>query len=163
MPKITTPQKLYSAVFPYKTMTELFFKYLHIFETEFVPEGLHKGILGKSWLISIREGKLSRTTFGQLLGTTVESTVPFALDYYGHIKKSKGLILYINSKLIALKGRQLKKVESTIIHFASITIEDISEITEDPLIITKFSEFKQILLKNRGYLKDDRKGALNEN
>jgi len=158
--KIIAPLKSHLAYPFHNTTPELFFKYLHIFETKFIPEGLRKGTLGKSWLISIRDGKLSGTAFGQLLGSTVDSVSLFALDYYGHIKKSKGLILYINSKLIALKGRQLKKVEAPIVHFASITIEDISEITEDPLIITKFSEFKQILLKNRGYLKNDCKGSI---
>ena len=133
-------------------MTKQFLRYLTIFETEFIPKGIKSGVLGKSWLVSVRPGKLSKTAYGQLIGDCINSEISFAIDYYGHIKKSKGLIHVINEKSLAIKGRQLKKVQSTMVHFASIKIEDIAEITKDPFIITKFSEFKKVLLMNRGYL-----------
>lgn len=132
-------------------MVKLFYRYLTVFETEFLPKGIKTGVLGKSWLVSVRPGRLSKTRYGQLLGEHINSEISFAVDYYGHIKKSKGLIHVINGKLIAIKGRQIKKVQSTLIHFAGIKIEDITEITKDPFIITKFSEFKKVLLLNRGY------------
>lgn len=133
-------------------MMQQFPRYLSLFETVFIPMGIKRGVLGRNWLISIRPGKLSKTHYGQLLGDSINSEVPFAIDYYGHIKKSKGLIYMTNEKLIALKGRQLKKVQSTIVHFAAIKIEDIAAITKDPFIITKFPAFKKVLLINRGYI-----------
>ena len=132
-------------------MTKLFLRYLSVFETEFIPKGIKSGVFGKSWLISIRPGRLSKTRYGMLLGDYINSEISFAIDYYGYIKKSNGLLNVINEKLLAIKGRQLKKVQSTMIHFAAIKIEDITEITKDPFIITKFPEFKKVLLMNRGY------------
>jgi hypothetical protein len=131
---------------------KLFPHYIYVFETKFIPEGITKGVFNKHRLVSVRNGKLSRTPFGQFLGNCVHSDLPFALDYYGHIKKSNGLLSVINFKLNAMPGRQIKKVESTIVHFASITIEDLSKVTSNSFIIAKFYEFKQTLLKKRGYL-----------
>ena len=123
-----------------------FVEYLGEFEIAVICKGVMDGVFGKKEMVPSRNGKLSRTPFGRLIGSKLEYSSPLAIDYYGHMKKSTGFY-----EMLAEADIQVRMIECDVVHFASLKIEDIVEIS--PELIAKFPVFKKQMLKRRGFKK----------
>jgi hypothetical protein len=73
------------------------------------------------------------------------------IDYYGYYKKSKGFFDYASSLSEGNNDRQVKSITSTVVHFASLKIEEIALITSNPYLVSKYVEFKKMVLEKRGF------------
>lgn len=119
--------------------------YIREFESRVVGPGLRKGRFGRKEFVSVRRGKLAGTLYGRMLGIQAESDLLFAVIYYGHIKLSKGLTL----DLQYITGRQIKMVETSVVHFGSVRIEDVAVLAPD--LVGDFPKFKEQILELRGF------------
>lgn len=128
-----------------------FRSYIELFEQEVVVTGIESGMLGKEESVPVRSGKLAITSFAKKIGPTVNSSIPFAVDYYGFFKKSKGFRKFLQLIAKNLLGKQVKEVQIPLVHFAAIQIEDVVELAESPDIVTDFVNFKKELLTLRGF------------
>ena len=128
----------------------MFRSYLRKFEHDVIAAGVEKGLLGKDKLVPLRNGKLARSKFGKLIGVRIDSEIVFAVDYYGHMKKSRGLVNTANDTSAEKEG-QVRLLEAPVVHFASIKIEDIASL--DVNMIALFPTFKQKMLIERGFKK----------
>lgn len=121
--------------------------YLSIFEREFVLKGIDAGILGKTMMVSARDGKLFGTEFGDFICSSgnIDISYPVAVDYYGFVKKSNGF--YSNIK--QHEKIEIRAMETKVVYFASIKISNISEISQN--LVSEFSGFKKFLVALRGF------------
>jgi hypothetical protein len=126
-----------------------FQEYMTALESTVLEAVVSSGTAGKRDTLPVRPGKLSRTSFGKRVGTTFESSVSFAIDYYGMLKRSTALLQEIQWVRDQLSGRQVKTVESLVIHFASIRIEHVARF--NPHLIAGFPIFKKSILESRGF------------
>lgn len=131
----------------------IFEKYRDEFEKKVIATGITKGIFSSKEKVSVKGGKLSKTSFGKIMGTTVESKNIFAIDYYGLFKKSIGAIRHIFTEKRLLRGTQLKAVFMVVVHFAAIRMEEVAAIA--PELLTEFPAFKEEVLKRRGFKKTE--------
>jgi len=127
-----------------------FESYMTLFEREVVADGVTLRVLGRPELVPVRNGRLSRTMFGRVLGARVRSDEQFALDYYGLLKKSTGLIQQVET----VTGMQIKMIETTVVHFASIRIEAVASLA--PNLVKEFPIFKGLVLQWRRFPKNGR-------
>jgi hypothetical protein len=123
--------------------------YLEQFESKVMLAGVFKRVFGKETMVPVKDGKLSKTDFGKFLGKEIDSHTINAFDYYGHIKKSKGLLATIE----AHDQFELKSIKSNMVHFASVKIEHIADLC--PNLVVDFPKFKRFLLDLRGFKKSD--------
>jgi hypothetical protein len=123
-----------------------FKKYLNAFESQVICQGVVYGVLGQKELVATRNGKLSRTAFGRLIGNELNFDHPLAIDYYGFLKKSIGF-----KEMVRESEAQLRMIECVVVHFAAVKIEEIVEIS--PNLVAEFPVFKQQMLKRRGFKK----------
>lgn len=131
-------------------MTSIHFnRYLARFE-KVISGGVELGVIGRDMPISVREGKLYYSRFAKFIGINIDDPYPFAIDYYGYFKKSVGLRLYLREIQEDVLGKQLKTINTTIVIFNSIRIEDIKVLTNDQYILWGFIEFKDTILNRRG-------------
>jgi len=112
-------------------------EYLKLFENNIIIKGVENKILKPNKaMIPVKNGKLDSSEFGRFLGNKFEYNKPLAIDYYGLLKKSTGFdeacCKYCEVEIIRMK--------TDIIHFASIKIEDMSELDKD--LIVDFPAFK---------------------
>lgn len=121
-------------------MDKHFEQYLDKFEKKVIIPGIEKGLFGRSMMISTRKGKLDSTIFGKTVGTVLDCKEHIAVDYYGLIKKSSSLIE---------EGLSNKMVRASIVHFASIKIEYISDLASS--LVIDFPAFKKTLIELRGF------------
>ena len=126
--------------------------YLNKFE-KVIEAGVTQNIIGKDTLVNVREGKFACTKYARTLGERVNSEVPFVIDYYGYLKRSKGFINLIRDKEEAIRNRQIKCVHARVVYFASLKIEEIAEVTTSQYLRSGFSEFKKRILYWRGFEK----------
>ena len=129
--------------------------YLKLFESEVLIPGIKIGNFSRKELIPVRRGRLSNTRYGRTVGILFESEIPFVIDYYGHLKRSSGFQSAVSQirKNGSTEGRQIKRIESLIVHFASIKLDQINRLTKNPEILINYSTFKDSLLKLRGFRK----------
>lgn len=125
-----------------------FRKYLEKFESKVVVGGIEGGMFDKISMVPVRKGKLDKTTFGDTLGTQFEYDKPAAIDYYGLIKKSTGLVDQVSSN----HELQVRAVKAPIVHFASIKIEWISDLAPD--LVRDFPKFKKKIVSLRRFKKE---------
>jgi hypothetical protein len=135
-----------------------FSKYLNRFETEVVCKGVTQGIIGKVMLVNVREGKFAYTRYARFLGDQINSEVPFIIDYYGYSKRSKGFIKLIEHKEDLIRNRQIKSIQTKVVFFASIKMEEVAELTSSQYLKSVFSEFKKMILHWRGFEKRKKTG-----
>jgi hypothetical protein len=124
---------------------EEFKTYLAKFEKEIIVQGIQSGKLGKTMMVPIRRGKLDSTDFGKKLGTVFAYAEPAAIDYYGFIKKSSGLI----DNFASNTEMQIRAIKAPMVHFASIKIEYVSDLSSE--LVEGFPEFKKELVLLRGF------------
>jgi hypothetical protein len=125
-----------------------FHEYLTRFEEEVIARGIREGCLGKIELVPARLGRLSSTPFGDKVGLLIENSFPFAVDYYGHYKKTSGVVLLIQEIAQEL-GKQVGSVSAPVVHFASIRIEKVAKLA--PELVVGFTKYKKELLDLRGF------------
>jgi hypothetical protein len=135
-----------------------FKKYLQQFELEVITSGVSRETIGKTMLVNVREGRFAYTKFARLLGERVASMTPFVVDYYGYLKRSEGFINLIRSKEEAIRNRQIKSIQTTIVFFAGLKIEEIAETTNNQYLKSRFTEFKKTILYWRGFEQRSKKG-----
>jgi hypothetical protein len=123
-----------------------FKKYLKQFEIWIVVAGVRTGVFGQKEVIPARRGKLADTPFGRTIGLKFDSELPLAIDYYGHMKKSTGFF-----EMIAEVDTQVRMIECPVVHFASIKLDDIVELSST--LISDFPVFKREMLRLRGFKK----------
>jgi hypothetical protein len=100
--------------------------------------------------VSVREGKLYYSKFARFMGSSIENQIPLAIDYYGYFKKSFGLIRYLQKIQGEIVDKQIKDVNTTVVIFNSIRVEDIEVISKDEYLLWGFTEFKNTILDKRG-------------
>lgn len=123
-------------------------KYLGLFEKNIVITGVEKGLINcNEVMVPVKDGKLDSTPFGKFLGNRFEYDKPLVIDYYGLIKKSGGFIDKYNS----YTDVEVRRLKSSIVHFASIKIEDIVNLDKD--LAVDFPGFKKYLVALRGFKK----------
>ena len=87
------------------------------------------------------------------MGVVFDHAEPAAIDYYGFIKKSSGLMAqFANSSDL-----QVRAVRAPIVHFASIKVEDVSDLS--PELVRDFPGFKKLLVTLREFKRDTTKGV----
>jgi len=121
-----------------------FKKYLLQFEAQIIVVGVCRNVFGRSEVIPARRGKLAATSFGKIIGLEFPAKSPIAIDYYGHMKKSTGFF-----EMIAEVDTQVRMIECSVVHFASIKLDDIVELS--PELISDFPVFKREMLRLRGF------------
>ena len=119
--------------------------YLDSFEREVIIPGVDSGRLGKKGMITIKKCKLSNTPFGDFVGLNLVHEVAMAIDYYGLIKKSVGMLRVIEE----YKNIEIKSILVPTVYFASVKNEDITELA--PHLLNNFPLFKSYLIQLRGF------------
>ena len=122
-----------------------FKEYLYAFEKSIMIPGVERDVFTKEGKVAVKECKLCNTPFGEFVGTVLEYNRPMAIDYYGLIKKSTGMMDIVNG----YKNIEIKSIIVPIIHFASIKHEHISSLS--PELLSMFTEFKDHLVQLRGF------------
>jgi hypothetical protein len=117
------------------------------FENDVIIRGVQGGKIGREEMVPVRNGKLSKQRFGKLVGLEIDCSVSLAVDYYGHLKKSAGFFRDVQDA--TPKGTQARMMKSTVVHFASIKVEDVVELAPD--LVPVFPILKRELLKLRGF------------
>jgi hypothetical protein len=121
-------------------------EFLNEFEQRVVIKCLKAGLLGRKTKISTGNGKLSEKRFGKVIGGIVDSDQVFAIDYYGHVKKSKGLL----DKIKRLKPDE-KQIETIVVYFASVKVEHLVSVFCNSAFLSKFFLAKQDILALRAF------------
>lgn len=128
-----------------------FVKYLRKFENEIIREGVLRGIIGSAKLITCRPLPFDSSRFAREMGKYLPYEESMVIDYYGYYKKSKGFFSYAESLSQGNNDRQVKSITSNVVHFASLKIEDIALINSNPYLVSKYVEFKRMVLEKRGF------------
>ena len=96
--------------------------------------------------VSTKDSKL--IDFGLMIGLVIDTDLILTIDYYGYLKKAKGFIDKLNKS-----DEKLKTIDSFLVHFASIKMEDIISVTNDIDLIANFPKLKTEILIKRGFKK----------
>lgn len=119
---------------------------------EVVIEGVRLGMLGMEKSIPITPGKLSRKQIGRVMGSEIATDKSVVIDYYGYMKKSRGFNLAVAAAVRTFSGKQVKMVNTTVVHFNSIRLEIIAKIA--PSLVANFGNFKKTILDVRQFKHD---------
>lgn len=123
--------------------------YLKELEQKVILQGYSKGYFGKIRAISVKDGKLNDSSFGEAIGNVLDSDDPVAIDYYGLIKRSRGFY----ERLKSIEGGdgflKIKSLNIPVIHFASIKMAHITEFA--PELINNFHKIKTKIVSLRGF------------
>jgi hypothetical protein len=128
---------------------DYFRKYMKEFELTIMAEGASRKTIGHTEFRSVTPGKLHKTRFGDKMGLYTESPIAFAIDYYGHLKKSSTLVQEIDEIRKQCFGKQVKAMTFWVIHFASIRIETVAQLNHR--LVSGFPLFKREILDTRGF------------
>lgn len=127
-----------------------FHDYLERFEV-MIHDAVLAGQLGKMELVSVRPPRLESAYFGRVMYSSMDFDEPFAINYYGLIKRSRGFLDQLNEACYELRGKQLKMMETTVVHFASVKMEDLNYLTANEQTIGHFPQFKAMVLGHRNF------------
>lgn len=123
---------------------------VEVFENQVIIKGLEMGVFERSFDISIRDDKLTRTHFGASMGGSIDTDQILVIDYYGYSKKSTGFIELAKRRKEV--DEEVKMLESNVVFFASIKIEHIVKINRaDPHLLVLFTKLKDEILVRRGF------------
>jgi hypothetical protein len=124
-----------------------FKEYMERFEQEVIVPGFEAKILGnrKEEVVPIRNGKLVNTDFGAFIDRTFFYNGMLSINYYGLFKLSSGIITATaNIKKIF---PDIRSIKAPVVHFNSIKIEQIKEIS--PEVFNLFPEFRTEVIRLR--------------
>ena len=119
--------------------------YITSFENRVIIPGAVNSRFGKEGMVTLKNGKLYNTAFGKFIGNLLECEEILAIDYYGHIKKSSGMLKVIEN----YKGIEVKSIMVPVVYFASVKNEDITALA--PELMDGFPLFKKQLIELRGF------------
>jgi hypothetical protein len=119
--------------------------YLQKLEDKVIIPGINEGILCKKRKVPAKRGRLYSSEFAKFVEPFFEYSEAAAIDYYGFFKKSDGFTKLIDS----YEDIEIKSIKIPVAHFASIKIEQISEMAND--LVVDFSTFKKYLVSLRGF------------
>ena len=128
---------------------------LYRFEKEVIVKGVFEKKLpmfSKKAAVSVKDCRLHKTPFGEDIGWLIDTDLILTIDYYGHLKKSRGFYDYYSCKNL-IEKQQIKLIESAVVFFASIRIEDVAAVTNEVGIIAGFPFIKNEILIRRGFRK----------
>lgn len=117
-------------------------RYIESFERAVIL-GVRQKLWGSEQSISTRPGKLSIGPMGKILGTEIDTDMVLAIDYYGYVKKSRGLL-----KTLLSNGRP-RFVATPVVFFNGIKLEVLARVS--PELVLDFVEFKSAVLDIRGF------------
>ena len=120
-------------------------EYLNSFESRIILPGLEKKMFCKEGMVTLKECKLCGTPFGKFIGMRIDTPIPMAVDYYGHIKKSTGIMDVVEK----YDGIEIKSIKVPVVYFASVKNEDILNLA--PELMDGFPLFKKYLIDLRGF------------
>ena len=100
----------------------------------------------------MKDCRLHKTPFGEDIGWLIDTDLILTIDYYGHLKKSRGFYDYYACKNL-IEKQQIKLIESAVVFFASIRIEDVAAVTKEVSIVASFPFLKNEILIRRGFRK----------
>lgn len=129
--------------------TETFVEYMALLEYSVLSAAVGSNLIGSRETLPIRPGRLARAAFGAKVGLVFDSHVSFAIDYYGHLKRSTSLLKEIEWLRTQLVGRQIKTMECLVVHFAAVRIEHVAKFSQE--LVSGFPAFKKELLEARGF------------
>lgn len=117
-------------------------RYAESFE-QAVALGVQQKLWGLEQAVSTRPGKLSTGPMGKFLGVEIDTDIAMALDYYGYVKKSRGLLTTLRSN-----GRP-RFIVTPVVFFNGIKLEVLARVS--PELVLGFVEFKSAVLDIRGF------------
>jgi len=120
--------------------------YMHLFEKEVIIKGFENGFFTKEIMVPSKNGRLDNTDYGMMIGNRIKYDKLLVVDYYGLLKKSTE---FINKIKEFSEQFEIRSMKSPIVYFASIKIEQISELMKD--LTGDFPEFKKVIVLNRGF------------
>lgn len=129
-------------------MLNLFPEYLQFFETNVIQAVIRKEI-GKAIRVPTKPNALQDTPFGFALGHEIDSDVPFLIDYYGYLKRTRAQDDAIK-RIIACDDPP-RHIIAHVVHFAGLHIDDVHRFA--PAMLAKFTDFKNHILELRGFKK----------
>ncbi|MHA1886666.1 MAG: hypothetical protein ACTSX0_01450 [Promethearchaeota archaeon] len=119
---------------------------LKAFEKNIIIKGFEIGHFSRTMVVG-RNCHLDSKEFGRIMGKYIDTDRVLTIDYYGLLKKSRGFLKHIQQT-------NAKKIESEIISFASIKMEDIVFLSPlDVSIMIGFPRLKNDILIYRGLRK----------
>lgn len=124
----------------------LFDEYVQFFESN-IALSVSRGTIGKATRGPVRDNALLDTPFGQTMGVEIDSTVPFIIDYYGYLKRSRG-----QNKMMKDLAPDKRHVFATVVHFSSLHLDTINRVA--PAMMSKFADFKCTIIEARGFKKN---------
>lgn len=124
---------------------QAFQQYLKDFEQQVVIGGVQAKTFKKTFMVSVKSGKLDSTEFGKTIGTKFEHAGVIVIDYYGLLKRSTGFW----DKIKGMVDVEVKSLKSVVVHFASIKIEHVTDLAPD--LVVGFSDFKKHLVESRAF------------
>jgi hypothetical protein len=113
-----------------------------------VTNAVQRGLIGKTERVTLKPNALAATSFGDILGRYIDTEIPFIIDYYGYLKRSIGqehVIMHLMSK-----SPTPRFIETTVVHFASLRMNDIVAICPGDFL-SCYASFKQFLIANRNF------------
>jgi hypothetical protein len=134
---------------PIISLEDHFNRYMQDLEVSILEVGARKQLIGHIEYRSVHPGRLHKTKFGDKMGIYIDSPFSFSVDYYGHLKKSRGLLKEINKIRRQCYGKQVKAMTFWVIHFASLRIETVALLNHQ--LVSGFPLFKRELLDLRGF------------
>lgn len=126
-----------------------FAKYLRRFEVAVCEVGATQNVLGRDELVPVSSCRLEKTRFGRLMGWRIDSDFPFAINYYGYIKRSTGFFASFQAARAMAKEAQIKSLVVPVVNFASIKLEKMARLA--PTLVVDFAAFKKAILDARGF------------
>jgi len=127
--------------------SDVFRKLIDDFEKDIIVGGIAKKVFTKRADVPTKRGKLSYQEFGKTLGNVIDTRLVLAIDYYGHIKKSLGFL----EKMKSCGNPLPAEMNSYLVHFASVKMEDVAAMTDDVRIMINFPRLKNEVLILRGF------------
>ena len=119
------------------------------FEKNIVVESVIQKRFSRMAVVATKNCKLSNYDFGKRIGDVIDTEIVLVIDYYGYLKRSKGFLEKMRSKVNPLP----KELRSYMVHFASIKMEDIAAMTSDISVMLDFPRLKNEILILRGFKK----------
>lgn len=126
-----------------------FYSYMEEFERRVIIKGIEIGSLGKKEQVSVRNGSLSKSRFGRVVGRRMPYREVCVLDYYGLMKKTDGFFDLLAEVKKDFYGKQVKSLTVDVVHFATVHFEKVVKLAPD--LAVGFLEFKKTLLTLRGF------------
>ena len=126
---------------------DVFRKLVLDFEKDIIIGGIAKKVFSRRVNVPVKRGKLSYQKFGRILGDVIDTRLVIAIDYYGHIKKSLGFL----EKIKSFGNPPPIEINSYLVHFASVKMEDVATMTNDVRIMINFPRLKSEILILRGF------------